>query len=250
MQTAIAQNPVRLAEPVFYSIQGEGIHAGVPSIFVRLQGCGPSKAGCSFCDTPYAKPMDGGFNTDLDSILFEIRNFGPVSRICITGGEPLAQDIKDLVRMLKRQSYKVDIETNGCMPKPEWYSIVDCWIADMKCPSSGMDIWSREKDWYTQGSSFDQIKFVVGTEEDLSYAERLISRNITANPWVLISPVLRSGVIEKDGYEWDCLKDYQHEKEWLQRVVEFTKEIRVVSDKVRFSLQIHKYIWTRTKRGV
>lgn len=236
--------PTIQTREIFYSIQGEGVYTGVPMAFVRLSGC---SLHCTYCDTPYAQDPLSGESLDIGAILKKVTNLVPwqCSWVCITGGEPLDQapELLYLIRELKRDSYKVEVETNGCKIKPNWWSIVDSWIPDMKCPSSGKDVWSRETEWYTNMRLDDQVKFVVGTEEDLKYTEEMMKRNRASNPWVLISPVLSS----ED--EWSIDKKFEEQK-WLQRVVEFVKEMRSNSDKVRLSLQVHKFCYPRTKREV
>ena len=75
---------LRMTE-IFYSLQGEALTAGLPTIFVRLTGC-PLR--CVYCDTTYS--FTGGERLSLDTILANIAQY-PCKRVCITGGEPLAQ---------------------------------------------------------------------------------------------------------------------------------------------------------------
>ena len=114
---------VRVSE-IFYSLQGEGFLAGVPSVFVRLAGC-PLR--CKWCDTKYA--WDDGRELSPDAILEKIhrlrRRFA-AKWICLTGGEPLAQNIGTLVVKLKEAGLSVQIETNGTFsptPKADWYTL-------------------------------------------------------------------------------------------------------------------------------
>ncbi|MFA5771007.1 MAG: 7-carboxy-7-deazaguanine synthase QueE, partial [Patescibacteria group bacterium] len=65
----------------FKSIQGEGIHSGLPTFFIRLAGC---NLRCSYCDTKYA--YGKGVITDI-KILVEEAKIQGVKFICITGGE-------------------------------------------------------------------------------------------------------------------------------------------------------------------
>jgi len=58
----MATMQLRVSE-VFVSVQGEGVTAGLPSTFVRLQRC---SVRCSWCDTKYSWPQDGGQATTLD----------------------------------------------------------------------------------------------------------------------------------------------------------------------------------------
>ena len=75
---------LRLTE-IFYSLQGEALTSGLPTIFVRLTGC-PLR--CVYCDTEYA--FSGGDRQSLEAIIATIKSY-PCQRICLTGGEPLAQ---------------------------------------------------------------------------------------------------------------------------------------------------------------
>jgi 7-carboxy-7-deazaguanine synthase len=230
---------------IFYSIQGEGIYQGVPMVFVRFQGCNLIPH-CIWCDTPYAQDANEGKDMDCLSVSDEVDRLSGYKRnswVCITGGEPLWQEaaLEELVRVLKAESYKVTIETNGSLPVPRWYGIADSWSADIKCPSTGVCGTSKE-DWFKTRIS-DQVKFVVGNKEDLDYASGVIKKHWADSPTVLISPVARlsntrhDSLANRDVYEnWDI--------EWLQEVVEFCKE-----ENVRFSLQLQKVIWGN-KKGV
>src|SRR5581483_6976307 len=71
---------------IFLSLQGESTLAGVPTVFVRLTGC-PLR--CQYCDTAYA--FHGGRWMEQDEVLAQVRSYGEVRHVCVTGGEPLAQ---------------------------------------------------------------------------------------------------------------------------------------------------------------
>jgi len=207
---------------IFYSIQGEGIHQGIPMVFVRFQGCNLIPR-CRYCDTPSALSDRGGKEMEVKDILDEIGRLSPYYRIwvCITGGEPLWQldGLEDLVRRLKMGGYQITIETNGTFRPPRWYGLVDSWNADIKCPSSGVcGVSSLE--WFKTRFQ-DQIKFVVGTKEDLDFARGLIRKHWADSPVILVSPIFSS-----------------IPSGWLQEVAEFCKE-----EEVRLSLQLHKVIW-------
>src|ERR1700693_2837474 len=70
---------------IFYSIQGEGILAGIPSVFVRLSGC---NLRCVWCDTPYTSWNPEGREMSLDEILAAVRGY-QATHVVLTGGEPL-----------------------------------------------------------------------------------------------------------------------------------------------------------------
>jgi 7-carboxy-7-deazaguanine synthase len=92
----------------FKSLQGEGIHSGLPTFFIRLAGC---NLRCSYCDTKYA--YGSGIKEDIESIVKEAKNQS-LDLICITGGEPLGQEgTKFLVNSLLRSGFFIDLETNG-----------------------------------------------------------------------------------------------------------------------------------------
>lgn len=226
---------VKVAE-IFYSIQGEGVHAGIPTTFIRLQGCNLLPPRCSWCDTAYAQDGSKGTEVDVEDVLaqcikLESRTYK--HWVCVTGGEPLFQPeaLHELVKGLKRYGFRVEIETNGSIEKLYWWTLVDSWVADIKCPSSGVCGVSLE-DWFNTREC-DQIKFVVGSREDLDFARAMIMRNTTRNPVVLVSPVMSN--FEPLRYTTDL---------WMKEVVRFCKEL-----KVRFSLQVHRCIWGN-KRGV
>jgi len=70
---------------IFYSIQGEGILAGVPSVFVRLSGC---NLRCVWCDTPYTSWNPEGSDVAMGEIVASVRGFSP-THVVLTGGEPM-----------------------------------------------------------------------------------------------------------------------------------------------------------------
>lgn len=215
---------------VFYSLQGEGLYQNEPTVFVRLAGCNLllSKC-CTFCDTPYAQDLGSGQEMSIEEVVKEVSRLQPFYKawVCITGGEPLwqEQELEKLVRELKTGPYRITIETNGSIRPPRWYTLVDSWSADIKCPSSGVCGVSSEAWFNTRGT--DQIKFVVANEEDLRFIEEVLSRHKTDNPVVLVSPVWGSS------------------QEFLQKVWNF-----ILEHKLRLSIQQHKVVFGEVKRGV
>ena len=92
---------------IFYSLQGEGADVGLPTIFIRLTGC---NLRCKYCDTEYA--FYEGEEMEEEEIIGKISRW-KCKRVCITGGEPLLQDISKLIDLLMKKNYEVSIETNG-----------------------------------------------------------------------------------------------------------------------------------------
>jgi len=100
----------------FHSIQGEGIFAGEPALFIRLAGCNIQ---CPGCDETYADRRDF---MDMESILAAIKKMKPESTnlIVISGGEPMRQNLRPLIGLLLNQQWNVQIETNGTVCDPEF----------------------------------------------------------------------------------------------------------------------------------
>lgn len=126
---------------VFESIQGEGAHTGVPSIFIRLQGC---PVGCPWCDTKHTWAIDESLKIDVVQVmaeqgesdywfehtptqllaLFASHNY-QATNIILTGGEPCMYDLRPLSDTLIAQGYTVQIETSGTY---EILSHGDTWV--------------------------------------------------------------------------------------------------------------------------
>jgi len=95
---------------LFYSLQGEGRLAGVPSVFVRLAGC-PLR--CCWCDTSYAWDPAAGRQMSCEQILNAIQNY-PTRYAVLTGGEPLAHEgVSELAAAIRSAGYHLTIETAG-----------------------------------------------------------------------------------------------------------------------------------------
>ncbi len=90
---------------IFYTVQGEGTHAGTPAVFVRLAGCNLS---CHFCDTDYAMSSFA----QVDEIVARVRDVGgDCPTVVLTGGEPLAQaESVALIDALRRSGRRVHVE--------------------------------------------------------------------------------------------------------------------------------------------
>lgn len=100
---------IRINE-IFYSIQGEGILNGVPSVFVRLPGC-PLR--CNWCDTAYAWEYDSGEMLTLSELLERCSSYG-CSHLVITGGEPFSNpDFLFVLDRLRDTFEHITVETAG-----------------------------------------------------------------------------------------------------------------------------------------
>lgn len=96
---------------IFYSLQGEGIRAGFPSIFIRLTGCNLT---CGFCDTEF----ESGKTISIEELAKYISKF-PCKEIVWTGGEPGLQLTKEVIEYFKSLGYFQAIETNGSVKIPD-----------------------------------------------------------------------------------------------------------------------------------
>ena len=124
----------RIAE-TFYSIQGEGVTAGRPAVFVRLQGC---SVGCVWCDTKYSWDPAAGREVTLDGLLDEVAAF-PCRRVVVTGGEPLESPLfTPLVGALAGRGYTVEVETSGTLAPPTDAPSSIQWNVSVKLAGSGV----------------------------------------------------------------------------------------------------------------
>ena len=214
---------LRVSE-MFLSIQGESTLAGLPCTFIRLQGCGLR---CSWCDTPYALDLQGECDEyTIGEIAEAVKKFG-CNLVELTGGEPLEQEpVHELMTVLCDSGYRVMIETGGYRDVKRIDARVKK-ILDLKCPSSGM-----EKKNYLENiaalTSNDEIKFVIGTEEDYRWTKTIMEKyGLAGRVSVLLSPVF--GVLEPVVLSEWILRDHLD---------------------VRLQLQMHKFIWHPDQRGV
>jgi organic radical activating enzyme len=137
---------------IFTSIEGEGLWAGTPAVFVRLSGC---NLACSYCDTGYARANSETAVVYPERIAGDgVRAPNPMSAdevvdavggrsagvLVLTGGEPLLQDgfIHAVGGQLRRMGYRLHLETNGTLfdALGRVKGIVDFISMDIKLPSS------------------------------------------------------------------------------------------------------------------
>jgi 7-carboxy-7-deazaguanine synthase len=119
---------------VFYTLQGEGVQAGMPAVFCRFAGCNlwsgreedRSAAVCRFCDTDFVGTDGtlGGKYATADSLADRIASLWPEGDdrhrlVVLTGGEPLLQIDNALIDALHARAFRIAVETNGTIEAPE-----------------------------------------------------------------------------------------------------------------------------------
>lgn len=172
-----------LISEIFYSLQGEGELAGVPSVFVRTSGC---NLRCNWCDTPYASWQPEGTPMEVDAILAEVKKH-PAKHVVLTGGEPMiAPGIHELAFQLQERDYHITIETAATIPPRG----IACDLASLSpklkhsAPDARLDdTWRRKHEelrWQPQvvaawlAYKNYQLKFVVSTEADVAELEGML----------------------------------------------------------------------------
>jgi 7-carboxy-7-deazaguanine synthase len=165
---------------IFFSIQGEAVFSGWPTVFVRLTGC-PLR--CQYCDTAYA--FTGGEWRTFDEIEAEVRRFG-TPYVCVTGGEPLAQPrCAALLTQLCDAGFSVSLETSGAID----IAAVDARVArvvDVKTPGSNEVERNRWQNLELL-TPRDAVKIVICGRADYEWARALIAQRSWPCP-VFFSP--------------------------------------------------------------
>ena len=204
---------LRLTE-IFYSLQGESNTSGWPTIFIRLTGC-PLR--CQYCDTSYA--FKGGHKKTFEEIAQDLKKY-PCRRICVTGGEPLAQaDCYPFLEFLAEKGYQISLETSGARTIENIDPRVTI-VMDLKTPDSK----EEKRNIYENIpllKSGDQVKFVICSREDFEWSKDILKQYDFPNGVdILFSP------------SWQELKPEQL-AQWI-----LDDELQV-----RFQIQLHKILW-------
>ncbi|HIG99729.1 MAG TPA: radical SAM protein [Thermoplasmata archaeon] len=204
---------------IFYSLQGEGLLIGTPSIFLRTAGC---NLRCTYCDTTYA--YRDGTEMTIQEILDEIRKY-PCHEVCITGGEPLLQkETVKLINGLIKKNYSVSLETNGSYNIKKLVGKKSLVVSlDIKCPSSGSQEHMNMNNIIALTKK-DQLKFIIKNKEDYLYAKNILQKFKPVCP-VFFQPV------------------------WGTNTKKLASWILHDGLPIRLSLQLHKIIWG-AKKGV
>jgi 7-carboxy-7-deazaguanine synthase len=186
---------VKISE-IFYSIQGEGMLAGVPSVFIRTSGC---NLRCVWCDTPYTSWAPEGQDLPLDEIQDRFARFS-CSHVVVTGGEPMiAPEIVPLTASLRETGAHITIETAGTV-----YAPVACDLMSISPKLKNSVPLEREGGrWATQHERLryqpeilrrlmadyaHQLKFVVAAPEDLAEIRQICGELSAERSRIVLMP--------------------------------------------------------------
>lgn len=209
-----------LVNEIFDSIEGEGKRAGELATFIRLTGC---NLRCSYCDTKYA--FGEGKLVRLSDIIPQVH----YPNVTLTGGEPLLQEIRPLLKELDNR-HTVNVETNGSLDITRFFGFSNVFFTvDFKCHASGESD-SMLPYNFDHLREQDVLKFVVGSRQDLMQAKAVYQAHHEnlKHRQIFVSPVF--GKIEPAD------------------IVDFLKAENLST--WRIQLQLHKFIWDPNRRGV
>ena len=227
---------MKIAE-IFYSVQGEGMLAGVPSVFVRTSGC---NLRCTWCDTPYTSWAPEGEEMVIEDILAQVGQYG-AEHVVLTGGEPMiAPGLVDLTARLKEQGRHITIETAGTVFAPVICDLMSIspklanstpvereggrWAAQHERLRYQPEVLRRLMSAYAY-----QLKFVITDAQDIAEIARVLPEIGANRSRVILMP---------EGTDTDTLRD---RGQWL---VEICKR-----EGFRFGPRLHIDLWG-SRRGV
>lgn len=216
---------------IFISVQGEGVFAGTPCIFIRLALCNLS---CSWCDTKYtwdwknyqyANHVTALHGDDIYSIVKKYNH----KHVVITGGEPLLQQhaLQPLITSLSQNDYTVEIETNGTIaPITPIFKLVNQWNISPKLKNAGnsqnkqtaLEILATYK---SHPNAY--LKFVIVEQDDILEAIRLANSLSFPTDRLIFMPEGASGPKLINKSEW--LRDY------------------CIKSGLRYSSRLHVLLW-------
>lgn len=240
----VGEDKLAIAEMFCDTIQGEGVSSGVPSTFIRLQGC---TLKCVWCDTLEVWPYGNEYSFDEIFKLFEavglIDRFKQGQHIILTGGSPLKQQ-KRLIKFLQGFKTKygflpfTEIENEAVlMPDEELVPLIDQWNNSPKTSNSGMKPHVRIKPDileylnslnYLNNYDVSYFKFVVQNEEDWKEIENDFLPHIDRE-YIILMPEGQT-------------------QEELSKTREIVADI-AIREGVRFTDRLHVTIWNK-KTGV
>lgn len=222
---------------IFYSVQGEGVNAGQPAVFLRLALCNLT---CTWCDTRYTwdweqydfKEQVAEMSTE--DIEQEILGYN-CQYLVVTGGEPMIQQrqLIPLLKCLKNREFCIEVETNGTlMPRRELVDLIDYWSVSPKLGNSGNRTSLREvPQCYRFFGSLpsSHFKFVIQNAGDVGEVKGIVRKYELTPGKIILMPEARDRETLLERSKW---------------LVELCQ-----SEGYRFSPRLHILLWG-DRRGV
>ena len=227
---------MRISE-IFYSLQGEGVLVGTPSVFVRSSGC---NLRCVWCDTPYTSWNPEGEDLSVDVILSRVLACH-AKHVVVTGGEPMiAPDIVPLTGALREAGLHITIETAGTV----WANVA-CDLMSLSPKLANSTPVTREGGrWASTHERLRyqpevlrrlmeayeyQMKFVVERAEDLAEIKSVVAETGAANERV---------VLMSEGTDAETLRERGR---WIAEICK--------REGYRYTPRLHVELWG-ARRGV
>jgi organic radical activating enzyme len=187
----------------FFSLQGEGFHAGKAAYFIRIGGC---DVGCSCCDSRFSWNPDIHPMVDSEEIINRVLNSGTDS-VVVTGGEPLMWNLDYLCAGIKEKKIGTFLETSGSHPLSGKWDWICLSPKKNKPPLNEVCHKAHE------------LKVIIEEKSDFAWAEKYRS-------------------LVKD----NCLLFLQPEWSRFEKIVPEIVEYIKKNPSWRISIQIHKYM--------
>ena len=195
---------------IFHSIQGEGVYAGKPAVFLRLALC---NLACVWCDTRYTWDWEHYdqrkevVTISVDEAEEEIRRFD-CRNLVVTGGEPLVQQraLVSLLERLKGSGFWIEVETNGTIvPGKKWLGLVDHWSVSPKLENSGNPPSLRENARSLRlfrDLPPAHFKFVIEKADDLAELRGMLEKYEIPADKVVLMPQAQNAVALLEKSRW------------------------------------------------
>ncbi len=187
----------------FYTIQGEGFHAGRAAYFIRLGGC---DVGCVWCDVKESWDASKHPQIAIDQLAHEAKA-EPGRLAVITGGEPLMHDLTQLTKALQDQGFETNIETSGSHPLSGTWNWICLSPKKFKAPLP--EIFAQA----------NELKVVIFNKHDFAWAEENAAK-VSADCKLYMQP------------EWD------KREEMMPLMIAYVK----ANPQWQICVQMHKYI--------
>ncbi|OGQ47196.1 MAG: hypothetical protein A3H42_00440 [Deltaproteobacteria bacterium RIFCSPLOWO2_02_FULL_46_8] len=225
----------KLAE-IFYSIQGEGIHVGRPSVFIRAALC---NLRCVWCDTSYTWDWKkqgkekAAIKMSVEDVIQSIQQWH-CKNLVFTGGEPMLQQTAwiELMKKLKPKGYRFEVETNGTIPiELKFDALIDQYNCSPKLSSSKNGKKLRETEAFFMYAKNPKawFKFVLTAPEDLNEINRLVKKYDLDLSRILLMP------------EGKTKEELKGRSKWLGTLAK--------ENNFRFTPRLHIELWGN-QRGV